>query len=304
MSNSVFRHLKKPVLLDGGMGRELRFRGVEILDTIWSANALLVAPEVVRQIHLDYIEAGAAVITTNTYGVIRENLKLEGVDDRFEELNQLACQLACEAREMSGRKVLIAGSIPPLKGSYRPDLVPSSEEMIHAYSEQARVMAPFVDFFLCETMSTADEGRSAATACVETGKPVWVSWTLHEDRSGCLRSGETVEEAFNALTHVNVDGVLVNCCAPESITPAIPQLVRTGVEFSGGYANTFTPIPEDWMLDNEEHGFVGLRDDLDPEQYVNFVKEWLDLGATVVGGCCGTRPAHIARINKLISSKE
>lgn len=304
MSNSVFRHLKKPVLLDGGMGRELRFRGVEILDTIWSANALLVAPEVVRQVHLDYIKAGAEVITTNTYGVIRENLKLEGVDGRFEELNVLACKLACEAREISGRNVLIAGSIPPLKGSYRPDLVPSSEEMIDAYSEQARVMAPFVDFFLCETMSAAEEGRCAATACVDTGKPVWVSWTLHEDRSGRLRGGETVDEAFNVLNHVNVDGVLVNCCAPESITPAIPQLLRTGVEFTGGYANTFNPIPEDWMLDNEEHGFIGLRDDLDPEQYVNFVKEWLDLGATVVGGCCGTRPAHIARINKLISSME
>lgn len=304
MSNSVFRHLKKPVLLDGGMGRELRFRGVEILDTIWSANALLVAPEVVRQVHLDYIKAGAEIITTNTYGVIRDNLKLEGVDDRFEELNELACQLACEAREISGRNVLIAGSIPPLKGSYRPDLVPSSEEMIDAYSEQARVMAPFVDFFLCETMSAAEEGRCAATACVDRGKPVWVSWTLHEDRSGRLRSGETVEEAFHALNHVKVDGVLVNCCAPESITSAIPQLLRTGVEFTGGYANTFNPIPEDWMLDNEEHGFVGLRDDLDPDQYVNFVKEWLDLGATVVGGCCGTRPAHIARINKLISSME
>src|SRR3954447_7819014 len=88
-----------PVLLDGGMGRELRFRGVEILDTIWSANALLVAPDVVRGVHHDSIAAGAVVITTNTYGLIRHELAREGIEHRFAELNDLACRLALQARE-------------------------------------------------------------------------------------------------------------------------------------------------------------------------------------------------------------
>ena len=117
------------VLLDGGMGRELRFRGVEILNTIWAANGLLAAPEIVRQIHIDFIEAGADIITANTYGLIRADLAKEGIEKRFAELNKLACTLAMEAREIAGRSVLIAGSLPPLRGSYRPDLVGNFEKL-------------------------------------------------------------------------------------------------------------------------------------------------------------------------------
>ncbi|HLB79365.1 MAG TPA: homocysteine S-methyltransferase family protein, partial [Dongiaceae bacterium] len=105
-----------PVLLDGGMGRELRARGVPIPPTIWSANALLVAPETVRQLHMDYIAAGAQVITTNSYGVIRADLAKERIEHRFAELNDLAGRLAVEARTRAGRSAAIAGSLPPLRG--------------------------------------------------------------------------------------------------------------------------------------------------------------------------------------------
>jgi S-methylmethionine-dependent homocysteine/selenocysteine methylase len=292
----------RPVLLDGGMGRELRFRGVEIPDTIWSANALLVAPEVVRQIHLDYIAAGADIITTNTYGILRRALAQEGIEDRFAELNTLACTLALEAHAATDRTVLIAGSLPPLRGSYRPDLVGPFEEIAPLYQEQAELLAPHVDLFLCETLSSAAEGRAAAWAASQTGVPVWVSWTLHEDRSGRLRSGETIAEGTAALADLPVSGFLVNCCAPESITQALPQLAEIGAPWVGGYANTFQPIPEDWRLDGKQEtdGLLGLRSDLDPERYAEHVARWLEAGATVVGGCCGTRPAHIAKIHELL----
>lgn len=301
MTDKLFHWREKPLLLDGGMGSELRFRGVEILDTIWSANALIVAPQVVRQIHLDYINAGADIITTNTYGVIKQNLGLEDFQDRFEELNILACKLAIEAKEISGQNVLIAGSIPPLKGSYRPDLVGPCDEIEALYDEQTSIMAPYVDFFLCETMSCSEEGLAAARASSKTGKPVWLSWTLHEDRSGRLRSSETIAEAFAVLEAVPVSGVLANCCSPESITAALPDLVKTGLEFIGGYANTFQQIPQDWLLDSEKNALIGIRDDLDPQQYSIHVEKWLRSGATVVGGCCGTRPAHIAKLKELIT---
>ena len=156
----------RTIILDGGMGRELRFRGVEIPDTIWSANGLLVAPEVVLQIHLDYIAAGADIITTNTYGVVRKNLAKIGMEGRFAELNRLACTLAREARESSGQPVWVAGSLPPLRGSYRPDLVGPFEVIEPLYREQAKLLAPYVDLLLCETMSSAAEGKTAASgAC-------------------------------------------------------------------------------------------------------------------------------------------
>jgi S-methylmethionine-dependent homocysteine/selenocysteine methylase len=294
--------LCKPTLLDGGMGRELRFRGVPVPETIWSAGALMTDPDVVRQIHGDYITAGADIITTNTYGIIRSDLDREGIEDRFAELNRLACRLAVEAREASRRQVWIAGSLPPLRGSYRPDRVGPPEEIEALYREQAELLAPFVDFFLCETMSSAAEGRAAASAACRTGKPVWVAWTLHEDRSGKLRSGESIDAAAAALEGLPVSGCLANCCAPESITRAMRRLVPLGVPWIGGYANTFTPVPPDWTLDgdNPTDGLLGLREDLDPERYAGHAAEWLAAGATVVGGCCGTRPAHIARMRPLL----
>ena len=292
----------KPVLLDGGLGRELRFRGVAVPTTIWSAGVLMTDPAAVHQIHLDYIAAGADIITTNTYGIIRGDLAKEGIEDRFAELNTLACELAKEARDDASRQVMIAGSLPPLGGSFRPDLVGSINKIETLYAEQAELLAPHVDLLLCETMSSAAEGRAAAKAACGTGRPVWVAWTLHEDQSGNLRSGESIKDAAQVLQDLPIHGMLVNCCAPESVTRAMPCLEATGTEWIGGYANTFDPIPEDWVLDGEKEtdGSLTLRSDLNPESYAMHVTEWLETGATVVGGCCGTRPSHITKIRSII----
>ncbi len=279
------------VRLDGGMGRELGFRGVEISQLIWSAQALLDAPEVVRDIHADYIAAGADVITTNTYCTLRSHLDKAGVGDRYEELNRLAGQLAVDARDAASRPALIAGSLAPMFESYRPDMVLPTAESEPVYREQAEILADYVDMFLCETMSKSDEAVAAAGAAASTGKPVWVSFNLHPTRHGHLRSGETIAEAVAALEGVPVSGFLANCCMPELIDAGMPELVQTGAAYVGGYANTFLPTPDDWSL--EENDLHNLRDDLEPPAYLGFVESWLAKGATVVGGCCGTRPAHI-----------
>ena len=294
----------RPVLMDGGMGRELRRRGVPILETIWSANALLVAPDTVRQVHRDYIDAGAEVITINTYGVIRAELAKEGVEDRFRELNVLAARLAQQARDEAGRPVLIAGSLPPLRGSYRPDLVGPSAEIEALYREQAEAQAPYVDLFICETMSLAREAHAAASAASATGRPVWVSWTLHEDHSGRLRSEEGIDEAAAAIAELPVQAHLANCCPPESIAAAMPALAQLGKP-AGGYANAFRPVPTTWQLDGEKDGdgLLPLREDMDPDHYAEHVAHWLDHGAQLVGGCCGTGPEHIARLRALIDRK-
>lgn len=294
----------RPILLDGGMGRELQFRGVRLSRQIWSAGALTEAPDMVRTVHEDYIRAGADIITTNTYGLIREDLAKAGLEDRYEDLNAIAGRLARQACAIADRPVLVAGSLPPLRGSFRPDRVGPASKLIPFYREQARLLAPFVDFYLCETMSSAAEGRAAAAGAQEAGKPVWVSWTLHEDHSGRLRSGETIKEAVHALDGLGVTGCLVNCSAPASITKAIPLLVESAEDrIIGGYANTFHPIPEDWQLDGnqETDGLLSLRSDLDPEAYAQYAGQWIRDGAAVVGGCCGTRPAHIKKIFNLIS---
>ncbi len=298
---------KRTVLLDGSMGRELRLRRVEIPETIWSANALLVAPREVVNIHLDNIAAGADIITTNTYGVIRRDLAKVGIEDRFEELNEMACHLAIEARELGGRDdVLIAGAMPPLRGSYRADLVGEYEEILPLYQEQAEVLARHVDIILCETMSSALEAQAAATAACATGKPVWVAWTLHDNKLGVLRSEESLEQAYAAIRDLPVSGHLANCCPPESIESAMPALTAMAGEYCGGYANTFMPIPEQWTLDGkgESDGFLAVRDDLDAGAYTELAARWLAAGANVLGGCCGTSPEYIARLRQLIDAAD
>ncbi|MFT6434468.1 MAG: S-methylmethionine-dependent homocysteine/selenocysteine methylase [Candidatus Azotimanducaceae bacterium] len=286
-------------VLDAAMGRALSTKGVEIPGTIWSANALIVAPDVVVDIHRENIAAGARIITTNTYGVIRSDLAKENIEDQFIVLNQLAGELAQRAVRESGKSNLqIAGSLPPLNGSFRPDRVLEREITDPLYREQAGALADYVDLFICETMSTITEGLSAAEAALSTGKPVIVAFTLHDEKPGCLKSGELLQDAVKALSHLELLGVMANCSLPERVSDAMPVLVSSGLEMVGGYANTFTKVPKDFLLDGEKETDrkLDLRDDLPPEYYVKFVEEWVANGANIVGGCCGTTSAHTKAI--------
>ncbi|NNG03563.1 MAG: homocysteine S-methyltransferase family protein [Inquilinus sp.] len=285
--------------MDGGMGQELRRRGLKGPNTLWSSYALIADPAAVEAVHLDYIEAGARLIVTNSYSTTRRRLRDGGVEDRFAELNRLAGEVACRARDESGETVLIAASLPPLGITYQPGDVAPAEEAVPLYAEQAAVLAPYVDLFLCETLSSGAEGRAAAEGAATTGKPVWVAWTLEDTNSGRLRSGETIGEAAALLEGQPVSALLANCCPPESVTAGLPALAALGDRPFGGYANGFVPIPEGWDL--RVHGDTpGRRDDLDPEAYAAHVARWIAAGARLVGGCCEVGPAHIARLRALI----
>jgi S-methylmethionine-dependent homocysteine/selenocysteine methylase len=289
------------VLMDGGMGQELRRRGLtEGPPGLWSANALLRSPATVLEIHRDYIRAGARVITTNTYSTKRPRLEPEGLGGQLVPLNRLACELACRARDELNQGVLIAGSLPPLYGSYRPDLVRPFEEILPLYREQAGVLAPYVDVFLCETMSSAAEAFAAASAAAATGKPVWVAWTLDEAGLGKLRSGESVTEAAEALHGLPVSAFLANCCPPESITAALPELLALGT--CGGYANGFRRVPASWGP-GDPVAALGTREDLGPEAYARHALRWIAAGARLVGGCCEIGPEHIAQLHKMLEKE-
>jgi len=171
------------------------------------------------------------------------------------------------------------------------------ETNLEEYRRIAALQAPYVDLFLCETMSTAQEARAAATAAAETGKPVWVSWSLM-DTGPWLRSAERISTAYAALAGLPVTAVLVNCCPPESITTAMPDLVATGLP-AGGYANGFTAIPATF-LPGKTRAQLETRRDLDADAYAAFALGWIEAGAGIVGGCCEVGPGHIARMRAAI----
>jgi S-methylmethionine-dependent homocysteine/selenocysteine methylase len=287
------------VLMDGGMGQELRRRGLKGSNILWSAYALVTAPQIVGDIHRDYINAGAQIITTNTYSTIRRRLDDAAIGSSFEKLNVTAGNLAASARDECGKDVLIAGSLPPLQGSYRPDLVEEFDITEPFYREQAEILAPYVDFFLCETMSSSTEARAAASGAASTGKPVWVSWTLRDGGSNLLRSGETISQAHGALKDIPVSGFLANCSSPESITQAMDDLKNLGDFPVGGYANAFAGIPKNWSLTNDA-AMPGVREDLTPQAYGEHAMRWIASGARIVGGCCEVGPEHIAHLHNIV----
>ena len=296
----------KITILDAGMGKTLSMRGVEIPPTIWSANALIVAPDAVLEIHRENISAGARMITTNSYGIIPADLRKEGLEEKFVELNQSAGKLAQKAARESIEAVRVAGSLPPLNGSYRPDRVLRKEIIEPIYRQQSEALFPYVDVFLCETMSTIEEAVSAVSVTSELGKPVLVGLTLHDEQKGKLRSGECVDDAIDALGKFNPAGILANCSLPERISDAMPMLVDSGLSYRGGYANAFCSIPEDWLLDGDKDsdGKLQLREDLSPNRYRQFVIEWIEEGANFIGGCCGTTAEHIKSINDWLEHRE
>jgi len=285
------------LVVDGGMGRELRVRAPELVRTdIWSARALLEDPDLVKQVHTDFVKSGAKVITANNYACTPQFLAKGGLEDQLDSLLATALRLACEARDECGEKgIRVAASLPPLNESYRADLVYNMDDMTASYTHMMSVMNQFpLDIIVCETMSSKMEARAAAKAAKESGfkGEVWVSWTLNDDLSCTLRSGETVLEAYNAVEDLDVQAYLFNCCVPESIEHALPILLSLTDKPVGAMPNCFAPIPTDWRLSGP-HGFRSLREDMQPMDYAGYMRGWIDRGASIVGGCCGIGPGHI-----------
>lgn len=293
------------VLLDGGMGQELVRRSKDPAHPQWGAWVMMNEPEIVQGLHEDYIRAGAKAITINAYSINRSRLKAFDMAERLAQLQGIAIDLAHRARDAVDADTAILGCLPPLVGSYHPELMPPEPETLAEYREVVALQADRVDAFLCETMASATEGRLAATAACESGKPVWVAWTLDEklgdDGQPRLRSGETVPEAIMALGDLPVEAVLFNCTAPEAMTAGMATLLATGKP-TGGYANGFTPIPKAFKL-GETVDMLGKRTDLEPEGYARHVMGWVAQGARIVGGCCETSPGHIAELKRQLEAE-
>jgi S-methylmethionine-dependent homocysteine/selenocysteine methylase len=282
-------------ILDGAMGTELRARGASVPDyktSAWSALALVHDPDTVRQVHADYIAAGADVVTANNYAVVPKLLARVGMEDRVEELTRLACRLAIEARAASGRRdVLVAGSLPPLDTTYEADLVAPEHELYETYLRLARVLAEHVDLVMAETLTTVREAVAAARAAADCGLRIRVSWNLGLDEPR-LRGGETLEQAIAALEPLPVDGYQVNCVPTGLVQPALERMRRCTSRSLGAYANSCETAPDQAALD------ACNAQVLTPAQYVAASERWVGAGATWIGGCCDTTPAYIAALAK------
>ncbi|UWR22221.1 homocysteine S-methyltransferase family protein [Sulfitobacter sp. S190] len=279
-------------LLDGGMGQELIHRSPDTPTPLWSTQVMVDHPGMVAEVHRDFARAGATVATTNTYAIHRDRLAQTPLHDRFEALHAKALE---EAADCGSAR--IAGSVGPLRASYRPDLHPAPEEAVPLFAEVATLLAPRCDLMLCETVASIAHGRDVLEGARAAGKPVWLAFTVSDEDGTALRSGEPLEEAVAA---VDPDAVLVNCSTPEAIPAALDILAGRGLPF-GAYANGFERITDGFLEDNPTVAALRLRRDFTPARYADQVMRWVDAGATIVGGCCEVGPAHIAEINRRLT---
>jgi S-methylmethionine-dependent homocysteine/selenocysteine methylase len=283
-------------LLDGGLGQELLARSAAAPTGLWSTQFLIDRPELVRELHSDYFSAGADVATTNSYAILPDRLCPFGLENRFVELQRLACQLAVSARDEHGQG-LVAGSMGPVGRSYRPDLAPPIEEAASLYAEIAAIQEPYVDIFLCETMSSVAQARGAVMGASSGRRPVWLAVSVDDEDGTRLRSGEAITEILPLLSEFDLAALLVNCSPPEAVSQALPLLAGQGIPL-GAYANGFVKIAPDYLQEGATVDLLQARKNLGPEVYTQFAEDWIKQGATIIGGCCEVGPAHIEELAK------
>ena len=287
---------KKTRVLDGGMGQELLARGMKPNGTLWSANAILDENyhQLLSDTHRDFIKAGAEVIVTTTFTTRRKRLRDNNVEDKFEYLNKKAGQIAFDIKK-EFPNILVAGGIPPQNLTYEAD-ERSEEEIIKNFNEQAKLLNPYVDFFYFDVWSSIKEFKCGIEAIKEFNKPYLIG--IHISEGTNLPSGENISDIKNIIDE-QLLGIMLSCVSPENYEANLDELKSLNVPFGfkingfittkpkNGYTSTFS------KSNGNPNEFLGQRKDLTPKKIGEIVKKFKDSGATILGGCCETRPAHI-----------
>lgn len=287
-------------ILDGSLADLLRGfprAGLEAGPSI----AALDERELVTRLHREFLTAGADIVRTATVALGRWRCNMEGLAGRFAEANERAASAAVAARDAVNPGALVAGTIGPLRARYEPDLLPPAPVIETETLEQVLVLAPHVDLFLLETLSTGAEAAAMVRAAASTNRPVWVSFTFHEGGPLLTRGGETPAQALAPLEGLPVAAVLANCTTAEVVGEAVSAFARLRPDIPvGGYGDGFEVVRTPYC-DTDVAEAIGGRIAMTAAGYARFARGWIESGARIVGGCCGTGPGHIAALRKLVS---
>jgi len=294
--------MKNICLLDGGTGQEIYKRSDKPAHPLWGSKVMMERPEIVKEVHKDYIKAGARVLTINSYTSTPTRLQRDGEIEWFEKLQLQATEIALNARDELGsmaEDVKIAGCLPPLTGSFIADQR-SFKEIKQEYEQIVAIQSPIVDLFLIETIASIKEAKAASEVALESGKTVYLSFTLSDKQPNRLRSGESIDEALTAVSNYSLDAILFNCSFPETISEGMKSLKHLNIPY-GGYANGFTSV--DALKPGGTVDKLSARTDLDEKKYADHVMNWIDAGASIVGGCCEVGPSHIDYLRQQIEEE-
>lgn len=278
-----------PLVLDGAMGTELERRGVPCALPLWSAQALRAAPVVVSGIHHEYVGAGANILVANTFRTNPRTLRRTDLYAVGREMNSTAVQLARIAACRD--EVIVAASVAPVEDCYSPKLVPEPDELRQEHAQMMdwlRDAEP--DMVWIETMGTRREAVAAAAAARDAGFPFVVSLVLRE--RGSLLGGDDLAETAAELEPLDPLAIGLNCIPPRGMTALLPRLRACTARPLIAYAHLGNRRPIcGWSY----------AQDASPQEYADYARQWLDQGATIIGGCCGTTPAHIRAVRDMLT---
>ncbi len=299
-------YFTKTRILDGGMGQELLAKGLKAKGSLWSATALIEKKyhQLVVDAHLDFIKSGADVIVTNNFSARRTRMIQNKVEEHFNYANEKAGELALKAKEISKKNVLIAGSLPGQNDTYVLDQ--RDKKIIEkGFHDQAKLIKPFIDFFYLDVLCGTKECELALNVVEKMNLPVLVG--LHVKKNGKLPSNENISEVVEKCKNKNWLGVILACVSPEIIEKTIDEVKQLDIPF-GYKANlwkTEEPVPvHKFASPSDEIGtdpakVMGTREDYTDVMFLEFSKKMISKGATILGGCCETKPSHINKISSL-----
>ena len=285
------------ILMDGGMGSEFDRRGLAS-PTTWSGGPMLTHPELVRDIHQEYIEAGAEIIITNTFSTGRDALEHGGLEDKVAEANRLGIEAAVQARRSSGTEdsVVIAASVSTMSPKAHAEVPVPYEKALETYREQLGELAKGgADVAVGEMLVRISDTLVVIEAAAELGLPVWVGLSLVPDGDELYlgiqdrHGGETLQDAMDAIKDKDIATVFIMHTSVDDTAPGLEIVKKNWSGTFGAYAHfprAGGPIP---------------GQGIDPQHYLEYAKEWSEQGALIIGGCCGTRPDHIRALREWLS---
>lgn len=283
------------ILMDGGMGSEIERRGF-ISPTTWSGGPMLTHPELVCAIHQEYIEAGAEIIITNTFGTGRDMLEVGGIESKVAEANRNGIEASVQARRNAGTEdsVVIAASVSTMRPKAHAEVPVPYETALDTYREQLAELAKGgADVVVGEMLIRISDTLAVVDAASEFSLPAWVGLSVVRDGDELYlgienrHGGESLQDAMDAIADKDIASVFVMHTPVDEVAPGLEIVRKSRTGAFGAYAHFARP--EDPAT---------ARTVLDPQQYLAYAKGWHKQGARIIGGCCGTTPAHIRALRE------
>jgi len=281
------------ILIDGATGTEAERRGIPKLEHAWNGGGALSHPDIIRQIHADYLAAGAELVISNSFATHFHALRDSGEAADFEAYNRRAVELAVEARDGAGRSDALVGA--GISYWSWTDNIPPATDLHDAAARQADIMARAgADVIMLEMMVDIPNMSVMLKAVVNAGLPVWVGITCgrRDDGGIDLRDGDSLDAALDILNVSDIDLVNIMHTRVEFVDDAIDAVRARWRGPVGVYAHSSNEVDGKWVFD----------DVISPAGYRDLAAGWKARGAALVGGCCGITTAHIAEMKQSLFS--